>query len=121
MARFIGHWARDMEVMDLMHALYKVTIAPARWFGLESKGRLAEGYDADVVIFDPDAIIDTAQCAPGNSDPNTFLNPPAGISYVIVNGQVAVENGQLTGAKSGKVIRRTWEVPGTAPEEPPSL
>ena len=121
MARFLGHWTRDMQVMGLMQALYKVTAAPARWFGLESKGRLAQGYDADLVVFNPDTIIDTAVCEPGHSDPNTFLNPPAGISYVIVNGQVAVENGELTGAKKGKVIRRTWAIPGTAPEESANL
>jgi len=114
-ARFIGHWARDMGVMDLMPALYKATAAPARWFGLASKGRLAEGYDADLVIFDPATIIDTAVCEPGNTDPATFLDPPAGIHYVVVNGKVAVENGGLTGEKSGRVLRRTWTVPGTVP------
>jgi N-acyl-D-amino-acid deacylase len=65
------------------------------------------------VIFDPDYIIDTAVCGPGNTDPTTFLDPPTGIHYVIVNGRVVVENGALTGEKSGKVIRRTWNVPGT--------
>jgi N-acyl-D-aspartate/D-glutamate deacylase len=113
-ARFIGHWARDMGIMDLMQALYKATAAPAIWFGLADKGRLGEGRDADIVIFDPDRIIDTAICAPGNTDPATFLNPPDGIQYVIVNGKVVVENGTLTGEKSGRVIRRTWTVPGTA-------
>ena len=109
-----------MELMSLTQALHKITAAPARWFGLDSKGRLAEGYDADLVVFDPDTIVDTAICEPGNSDPATFLDPPAGISYVIVNGQVAVENGELTGAKNGRVIRRTWTVPGTTPEQPPN-
>ena len=111
-ARFIGHWARDMGAMDLMQALYKATAAPAIWFGLEDKGRLGPGYDADIVIFDPESIIDTAVCEPGNTDPDTFLDPPAGIHYVIVNGKVVVENGELTGEKSGEVIRRTWDVPG---------
>jgi len=112
-ARFIGHWARDMGVMDLMQALHKATAAPAIWFGLAEKGRLDEGRDADIVIFDPDLIIDTAVCAPGNTDPATFLDPPEGIHYVIVNGKVVVENGTLTGEKSGRVIRRSWTVPGT--------
>ena len=98
--------------MDLMQALYKATAAPAIWFGLEDKGRLGPGYDADIVIFDPESIIDTAVCEPGNTDPDTFLDPPAGIHYVIVNGKVVVENGELTGEKSGEVIRRTWDVPG---------
>jgi N-acyl-D-amino-acid deacylase len=117
-ARFIGHWARDMGGMDLMQALHKATTAPAAWFGLEQKGRLAAGYDADIVIFDPDNIIDTAVCEPGNTDPTTFLDPPAGIHYVIVNGKVAVENGELTGEKGGQVLRRNWSIPGTVTAPP---
>ena len=115
-ARFIGHWARDMGGSDLMQALHKATAGPAIWFGLQNKGRLDVGYDADIVIFDPDNIIDTAVCAPGNTDPSTFLDPPAGIAFVIVNGRVVVEDGELTGEKSGRVIRRTWTIPGTPPE-----
>jgi len=114
-ARFIGHWARDMGGMDLMQALRKATAAPAAWFGLEQKGRLTAGFDADIVVFNPDNIIDTAVCEPGNTDPATFLDPPAGIRCVIVNGRVVVENGELTGEKSGRVIRRTWTIPGTVP------
>ncbi|MEW6441925.1 MAG: amidohydrolase family protein [bacterium] len=106
-ARMIGHWARDNGVLNLMQALYKATAAPALWFGLDKKGRLQAGCDADIVIFDPNTIIDTAYCAPGH-----YLDPPDGISYVIVNGEVVVDHKELTGAKSGQVIRRTWEVPG---------
>jgi len=106
-ARFIGHWARDMGVMDLTDALFKATAAPAVWFGFDKKGRLQEGCDADIVIFDPDGIIDRAEASPGN-----MLRPPDGIDYVIVNGVVTVEGTELTGAEGGRVIRRTWEVPG---------
>lgn len=105
-ARFLGHWRKEMG-MDLMDALFKATGAPAFWLGLERKGRLQEGCDADIVIFDPDRIIDTAEASPGN-----MLRPPEGIDYVIVNGVVAVEGTELTGEKAGRVIRRTWEVPG---------
>jgi N-acyl-D-aspartate/D-glutamate deacylase len=59
---------------------------------------LRDGLDADIVIFDPKTIIDKS----------TFDNPaqpPAGISWVIVNGEVAVEHGQVTGATSGQVLR----------------
>ena len=106
-ARFIGHWARDMGVMDLTDALFKATAAPAVWFGFDKKGRLQEGCDADIVIFDPDGIIDRAEASPGN-----MLRPPDGIDYVIVNGVVTVEGTELTGEEAGRVIRRTWEVPG---------
>ncbi len=107
-ARMIGHWGRDMGVMNLMTALYKATAAPALWLGLDKKGRLQVGCDADIVVFDPEAIIDKAYCAPGH-----YLDPPDGITYVIVNGEVVVENKELTGAKPGRVIRRTWQIPAT--------
>lgn len=106
-ARFIGHWARDNGVMNLMQALHKATVAPAGWFGFASKGRLEEGFDADIVVFDPETILDRATCTPGH-----FLDPPQGIDYVVVNGSVVVEHGELTGEKPGQVIRRTWDVPG---------
>ncbi|MFC1888779.1 amidohydrolase family protein [Thermodesulfobacteriota bacterium] len=106
-ARFIGRWSRDHGVMNLMQALYKATAAPAVWFGLEDKGRLQEGADADIVVFDADAIIDRATTEVGR-----MLDPPEGISYVIVNGIVVVDQNDLTGEMPGEPIRRTWAVPG---------
>jgi len=106
-ARFIGHWARDMGVVNLTDALFKATAGPAVWLGFDKKGRLQEGCDADIVVFDPDRIIDRAEASPGN-----MLRPPDGIDYVIVNGVVTVEGTELTGEQAGRVIRRTWEVPG---------
>ena len=74
-----------------------MTDAPARRFGLTGRGRLAPGYHADLVAFDPDRIIDTATY----DDPRQF---PAGIPYVIVNGQIAVDNEQLTGVLAGEAV-----------------
>ena len=76
-----------------------MTSLPAQTFGLYRKGILRDGLDADIVIFDPQTIIDRSTF----DDP---LQPPAGISWVIVNGEVAVEHGQVTGATSGQVLRR---------------
>jgi hypothetical protein len=112
-ARLIGHWARDVGVMSLKEALFKATAAPAVWFGFDKKGRLQEGCDADIVIFDPYRIIDTAEASPGN-----MIKPPDGIDYVIVNGVVTVEGTELTGEMAGRVIRRTWAVPGVHSEIP---
>jgi len=106
-SRLLGHWVREEEAITLHQALFKATIAPAMWMGLEKKGRLQEGCDADIVIFNPDTIIDKADWLYHKENIK-----PEGISHVIVNGQVVVENNRLTGATPGKVVRRTWEVPG---------
>jgi N-acyl-D-aspartate/D-glutamate deacylase len=96
--RVLGRYVREQGVIRLEEAVRKMTSFPAQTFGLYRKGILREGLDADIVIFDPQTIIDRS----------TFenpLQPPAGIRWVIVNGQVAVEQGQVTGATSGEVLR----------------
>jgi N-acyl-D-amino-acid deacylase len=106
-SRLLGHWARDYGAITLHQALFKATIAPALWMGLEKKGRLQEGCDADIVIFDPDTIVDRADWMYHKENLK-----PEGISHVIVNGQVVVENNRLTGAAPGRLVRRTWDIPG---------
>lgn len=76
-----------------------MTSLPASIMGIEGLGRLAPGYKADLVVFDPNTIIDTA----------TFEDPirtPIGVERVIVSGAVVLEEGNLTGARPGKVLRR---------------
>jgi N-acyl-D-aspartate/D-glutamate deacylase len=112
-ARFLGHWARDHGLMNLKQALYKTSAGPALWLGLTGKGRIQLGADADIVVFDPDTIVDKATPSPGN-----MLNAPAGIHHVLVNGVVVVEGQDLTGEKPGRVVRRTWTIPGNVYEIP---
>ncbi len=106
-SRLFGHWSRGHDALTLEEAVFKATIAPALWLGLDKKGRLQEGCDADITVFDPDTIIDRAKPEPGMLD-----LAPLGIHYVIVNGQIVVEEGELTGRTPGSLIRRTWTVPG---------
>ena len=75
-----------------------MTSASANRLGLFDRGRLGVGYAADVLIFDPDTVQDRA----------TFENPAqysTGMDYVFVNGVLAIDDGKLTGARAGKVIR----------------
>lgn len=104
-ARVLGRYAREKKALTLMDALAKMTILPAA--RLESfapqmrrKGRLAEGMDADITVFDPATVIDRA----------TFSQPAqasAGIPHVIVNGMFVVRDGKLVeDARPGRAIRR---------------
>ena len=79
-----------------------MTSYTAQTYKLTRRGLLLPGMAADITIFDPEMIVDTA----------TFENPiqyPKGIKYVVVNGVVAVENGSYTGQKAGRVLRRSSE------------
>lgn len=110
-SRLLGRWSREHGAISLEEAIFKATIAPALWLGLDKKGRLQEGCDADITVFDPDTIIDRAKPEPDKLD-----LPPEGIRYVIVNGQIVVEEGELTGNTPGRLIRRTWTIPGDTEE-----
>lgn len=96
--RVLGRYARDKGVITLEDAVRKMTSLPAQTFRLHEKGVLRPGMDADLVVFDPQAIIDKSTF----EDP---LQPPEGIGWVIVNGEIAAADGKITGATSGKVMR----------------
>lgn len=86
--------------LDLPAAVRKATSLPARVLGLESKGVLREGADADMVVFDPETIASTA----------TFTEPtasPEGVHHVLVNGEFVVRDGEVTGRTPGQTIRRS--------------
>lgn len=97
--RVLGYYVREKRLLSLEEAIRKMTSLPADIFGLRKKGRLAPGYDADIVLFDPEKIRDKA----------TFKNPglkPEGVNWVFVNGQAAVMDGCLTEARAGRVLVR---------------
>jgi N-acyl-D-aspartate/D-glutamate deacylase len=95
----LGHYARDLGLLSLPEAVHKMTGAPARILGLAERGLLREGYWADITTFDPATIIDRATY----DDPHQYAG---GIGTVLVNGVVAVDAGQHTGALPGRVLRR---------------
>ena len=95
--RFLGRLRRQFGIISLEDAVQRMTDNAARRFNLAHRGRIADGYFADVVVFDADRIIDNATY----DDPKQF---PAGIPYVLVNGQIAVDDEQCTGVLAGRAI-----------------
>ena len=83
--------------MSLEQMVQRMTDNAARRFGLKDRGLVANGYFADLVVFDPARIIDTATY----DDPRQF---PVGIPHVLVNGQVAVDHEQCTGVLAGQAV-----------------
>lgn len=100
--RLLGHYVRDLGLLSLPQAIYKMTGGSATALGLRERGLLRPGYWADITIFDPQQIADTATFA----EPHQYA---AGISTVIVNGTVVIEAGEHTGALPGRVLRRGAE------------
>lgn len=97
-ARVLGHYVRELHLLPLEDAVRKMTSLPAQTFNLRDRGLLREGYAADIVIFDDAAISDRA----------TFDRPhqyAAGISFVLVNGQTVLANGEMTKARPGVALR----------------
>lgn len=96
--KILGRYVRDQNLMPLEEAVRKATSLPAQRLGIKDRGLVREGLYADLVIFDPETIIDRA----------TYQKPhqySVGIEYVIVNGQVVLDRGRFTNARPGRVIR----------------
>ncbi len=96
--RILGKYVREENLLTLEEAIRKMTSLPARVLGLQRKGILRPEMDADLVVFNPTSI----------ESPATYDDPiqyPRGISHVIVNGTVAVSQGELTGALPGGTLR----------------
>lgn len=97
--RVLGKYVREEKIVPMPEMLKKITSIPVQRFGLEKRGTLKNGYFADIVIFDPDKVIDKATW----TDPHQY---PEGIEYVLVNGSVVIKEGDHTGDLPGKVLRK---------------
>lgn len=105
--RVLGRYVREQGALTLAEAVRKMTLMNAEKANIENRGALREGYWADVAIFDPETVIDKA----------TFENPhqyPAGIPYVLVNGEVVLDDGARTDALPGRVLRGPGAAASTA-------
>jgi N-acyl-D-aspartate/D-glutamate deacylase len=97
--RVLGKYVREEKVLSLEEAVRKMSSAPAARIGLTDRGLLKAGMAADVTLFNPSTVADTA----------TFQNPhqyPAGIEAVIVNGQIAILGGEYLETRAGRVLYR---------------
>jgi len=97
-ARFLGHYVRDERLVDLSEAIRRLTSLPARNLRLRDRGAIRAGAFADLVVFDPARIADRSTWA----EPQQFA---VGVEHVVVNGQLALRDGRLTGARPGRVVR----------------
>ena len=96
--RVLGKYAREDKIFDQATAVNKMTLMPATKLGLKNRGLIAKDNYADIVLFNPDTVIDNASF----TDPHQF---PTGIDYVLVNGKITIQNGKHTGAQAGSVLR----------------
>jgi N-acyl-D-amino-acid deacylase len=98
--RLLSRFAIEGKLFTLEEAVRKMTSLPAETFAIRERGKLLPDYHADIVIFSSDAIKDQA----------TYDNPfrsPEGISYVLVNGEIAVERGQIMPVNAGQALRKS--------------
>ena len=96
--RILGRYVRGEKILTLPQAIHKMTGAPAKRVGLRQRGLLQEGFFADITVFDPQRVIDKATF----EAPNQYAE---GISYVITNGQLSVDDGKRTSALAGRALR----------------
>jgi N-acyl-D-amino-acid deacylase len=98
---FPRFWADFVRtgVVSMDDAIYRMSTEAAQTLGFDRKGHLSPGADGDVVIFDPDTFQDKATFAQP-------ILPPVGVEYVLVNGQVALEKGQIQAEDLGRAVRR---------------
>jgi N-acyl-D-amino-acid deacylase len=98
MPRFLGHYVRDEHLLPMEQGIRKMTSLAAQRERLVDRGLLKKGYFADITVFDPETIKDTA----------TYTQPAQiaqGVKYVFVNGQLEFEDGKLTGVTAGRPLR----------------
>ena len=95
--RVLGYYVREEKVLPLAEAIHRMSGLPAATLGLRDRGQLREGYFADVVVFDPATVTDLA----------TFTEPhrlSAGVTEVLVNGQLTVSGGAFAGRLAGRAV-----------------
>lgn len=102
--RVLGRYVREQKIMTLEQAIRKSSWLPAATIGMTDRGLIAAGMAADVMVFDPDTIMDHA----------TYDNPAqpsVGVKFVVVNGVIALKDGAATGLRGGRALSRSTSMP----------
>ncbi len=97
--RVLGKYVREEKALTLEDAIRKMTSKPAEIFGFERRGRLKPGHFADIVVFNPNTVLDKG----------TFVDPvqyPEGIEYVFINGQTVVDHGKYHPRLAGEILQK---------------
>jgi N-acyl-D-aspartate/D-glutamate deacylase len=106
----LGYWVREKGRVSLEQAVNVLTFKVASIFGFKDRGLVWRDWAADLVVFDPDTIGAEESVKVGDY-PGGFerlVQHASGVDYTIINGEVLIEHGEHTGARSGRVIRNSW-------------
>jgi N-acyl-D-amino-acid deacylase len=99
-ARVLADFVRRKKLVTLEEAIRRMTSLPARTFGFRDRGLIRVGSAADLVLFDPQRIADTATL----TKPHSYSQ---GFALVVVNGSIVVEDDAMTGARPGQILRHS--------------
>lgn len=97
--RVLGRYVREQKILAIEEAIFKMTKKAAKSFGIKNRGAVEEGYFADILVVDLERVIDKG----------TYVDPiqyPKGIDYVLINGDIVLENGNYNKVLAGEVIRK---------------
>ena len=97
--RILGYYVREKNILDLPTAIHKMTGLSAQRLGIQDRGIIKKGNFADLTIFDPEKIIDRSTF----TDPHQY---PTGVQFVLVNGQLIVDQGEFQDIRPGKILRK---------------
>jgi N-acyl-D-aspartate/D-glutamate deacylase len=98
-ARKLSRYVRERQTVTLEHAIRSMTSLPAAVFGMKDRGVIREGAAADILIFDPEKVVERSTY----TDPHQLAE---GMVHVLVNGRLVIDDGKFTSALPGKVLLR---------------